>query len=846
MPGLTGKLKAVKMMETNEFLHNVYGSLRDGYLSVTILENGKSRTKWFDSGHLDEMAAYAVEAGKTYNTYFGVNPRTAALGEFRRGDREDISAVIGTYTDFDIKGDAHKEKNLPETKEALMDFLMALPIQPTIIIESGNGIHAYWLFKEIFYIGNESDRDYIEKIVKGWESFVKDKAFHERGWKFDSVSDLPRMLRAIGTVNHKTVERPISIVASFTEDRYSPSDFEGYASAQPAKKSAGTTETDGFALMGTGSGRELIDKCVFLKHCRDDAESLPEPEWYAAITNLAQTADGESIVHEISSPYPGYTREETQRKYVHAAQENKPVTCEYIKEHFCFDCGKDCRVKTPVTLVHTEKQKESAWEKPLPFDECTLPEFPVDALPKGIADYVTALAESTQTPVDMAASSALPIISVCIQGKYKVCAKSDWYEPVNTFVLNIMEPSERKSAVENAMVRPINIFESETNVQNAAEIESSKMRGRILERRQKALEDQAAKGKDVQAELDSIIRELTGFKEKKPLRLTVDDVTTEKLTQVLSDNDGRAAIISTEGGIFDTLAGIYTKNVNIDVMLKGYSGDPIKVDRIGRCSESVMDPALTILLMAQPSVLSGLMKNDTFRGRGLTARFLYCIPTSYVGSRKYRSAPVPKEVRLAYETQIRNMLEDEYPKEPEIITLSPEADEMIEAFAEELEPKLKDEYSDISDWAGKLIGNTHRIAGLLCRASVFRCHDFLVEPEPLVIDAATMANAIRIARYFTEHARAAFSLMGADITVKQSKYVLNAIRNTGLAEFNNRDIMRLCRSFKKVDDLRPVLDHLVDYGYIAVKDAGTYSGKGRPPAQTYIVNPCIYENEPAS
>lgn len=169
--------------------------------------------------------------------------------------------------------------------------------------------------------------------------------------------------------------------------------------------------------MGTGSGRELIDKCVFLKHCRDDAESLPEPEWYAAITNLAQTADGESIVHEISSPYPGYTREETQRKYVHAAQENKPVTCEYIKEHFCFDCGKDCRVKTPVTLVHTEKQKESVWEKPLPFDECTLPEFPVDALPKGIADYVTALAESTQTPVDMAASSALPIISVCIQGK---------------------------------------------------------------------------------------------------------------------------------------------------------------------------------------------------------------------------------------------------------------------------------------------------------------------------------------------------------------------------------------------------------------------------------------------
>jgi hypothetical protein len=833
-------------METSEFLLKVYGTLHGGYLSVTTLEkDGKARTKWFDFGQLDEMAAYAVESGKTYNTYFGVNPRVKNLGEHLRGSNKDIAAVIGTYTDFDIKGDAHKEKNLPETKEELMAFLMSLPKVPTAIVESGNGIHTYWLFDEIYYIRNESDRVYAERILKGWESFVKEEAFREYGWKFDSVSDLPRMLRAVGTLNHKTAELPVCKVTSFSENRFSPSDFDEYTSVQPVKKSAGSTETDSFALMGTGSGRDLIESCVFLQHCRDDAENLPEPVWYAAITNLAQTADGESVIHEISSPYPGYTHAETQRKYIHAAQENKPVTCEYIKNHLRFNCGRDCGVKTPVTLVHTEKQAESAWEKPIPFDECSLPEFPVDALPKVIADYVVALAESTQTPVDMAASSALPVISVCIQGKYKVRAKADWYEPVNTFVLNIMEPSERKSAVENAMVRPINKFESEINTQNAAEIESSKMRGRIMERRQKALEDQAAKGKDVKAELDSIVQEITAHREKKPLRLYVDDVTTEKLTQVLSDNDGRAAILSTEGGIFDTLAGIYTRNVNIDVILKGYSGDCIKVDRIGRCSESVMDPALTILLMAQPSVLSGLMKNDTFRGRGLTARFLYCIPASYVGSRKYRSAPVPDEVSRAYEIQIRNMLEDEYSNEPEIITLSPESDRMIETFAGELEPKLKEEYSDISDWAGKLIGNTHRIAGLLCRASVFRSHDFLDMPEPLVIDAATMANAIRIARYFISHAKAAFSLMGADNTIKQSKYVLNAIKNSGLAEFNKRDIMRLCRSFKKADDLQPVLDHLVDYGYIAIKESGIYSGKGRPPAQSYIVNPCIYENETA-
>ena len=53
--------------------------------------------------------------------------------------------------------------------------------------------------------------------------------------------------------------------------------------------------------------------------------------------------------------------------------------------------------------------------------------------------------------------------------------------------------------------------------------------------------------------------------------------------------------------------------------------------------------------------------------------------------------------------------------------------------------------------------------------------------------------------------------------------------------------MRLCRSFKRAEDLQPVLNRLEDYGYIAVEDPKPYSGKGRPPAQMYLVNPLVYE-----
>lgn len=481
------------------------------------------------------------------------------------------------------------------------------------------------------------------------------------------------------------------------------------------------------------------------------------------------------------------------------------------------------------------------WEKPIPFTQHTLPPFPVDALPPALREYVQAVAESTQTPVDMSASAALAVLALCQQGKYRIAGKEDWREPLNLFVVIVAEPSERKSAVINFMTRPVNLYEAEYNQQHAGALERSRMEKRILEKQQRALEDQVLKGKAHMEDLQDIAMQVASFKELSPLRLYVDDVTTEKLTSILSDNGGTAAVVSAEGGIFDMLSGIYTKNVNIDVMLKGHSGDCIRVDRIGRNSESIMNPALTVLLAVQPSVLSGMMQNGTFRGRGLTARFMYCMPTSIIGQRKYRTEAIPTEVSHNYDAMIRNLLQEEMPKVPELIYLSPEADQLLEQFSCEVEGKLKTEYSDIPDWAGKLVGAVLRIAGLLCRASVTRCDEFLEVPTPLIVDGDTMEGAIAMGRYFTEHSRAAFSLMGADNLVKQSQYMLDAIVKNRLTEFTRRDIMRMCRSFKTADEVQPVLNHLADLGYVAPKATELSPAKGRPANQSYMVNPLLYE-----
>ena len=832
---------------TERFLRALYENVGDGALSISYLDEHKIPiTRWFTKDQIPEMVAYGIECGKALNTYLNINPRIAAMDTYHRGKSKDVYEVVTIHVDFDIKGPAHVEKRLPESEKEVLDYLAELPHPPSFIIRSGNGIHAYWILRQPYRIRDGTDRAYIESILYGFEAYAIKLAYDNHGWVFDHVADLARMLRLPGTTNFKTEDRPQCEIVSESPVRYDLADFEQFATvakeATETEEKEDTDPEDDFALMGKGSGKELIDKCPFLQYCRDDAANLSEPMWYAAITNLAMTADGQDVVHEISRPYPKYSYRETQAKYRHAVKEDKPVTCDHIKNSLCFNCGRDCGVKAPIALIRTDKRSGiQEWDTPIPFDEYKLPKFPIEALPQPIADYAIALAEHTQTPVDMAGTCGLAMVATAIQGKYEVEAKPGWNEPPCLFFLDIMPPSERKSAVENGMLIPMNKYETEYNTQHAPEFEMSQVRKRMLERQQKNLEEQVSKGKAEMSELEQVVEKLTKYQEKKPLKLYADDITTEKLVSLMGENGGRAAIISTEGGIFDTLAGIYTKNVNIDVLLKGFSGDPIKVDRIGRTSECIMKPTLTMFLMVQPRVLCGLMQNKTFRGRGLTARFLYSMPTSFVGKRRYRTNPIPDEVYRRYEQRIRNMLQEEYPKNPVRITLSEEADRLIEYFAEELEPRLKDEYADIADWAGKLIGNTHRIAGLLCRASVER-YDLLESQEPLVISAENMRNAIRLARYFLEHAKAAYSLMGADDTAKQCQYVLAAIKDNGLTEFKCRDIMRLCRSFKKVDELQPILDHLIDYGYIAPDEKTVWKGKGRPPAQMYLVNPKIYES----
>ena len=83
----------------------------------------------------------------------------------------------------------------------------------------------------------------------------------------------------------------------------------------------------------------LFNNCAFLRYCRDNAEVLPEPEWFSMVGILAQIEDSDALIHTLSEPYPKYSYPETQNKIDNARKFGHPQSCHYISASYPEICG---------------------------------------------------------------------------------------------------------------------------------------------------------------------------------------------------------------------------------------------------------------------------------------------------------------------------------------------------------------------------------------------------------------------------------------------------------------------------------------------------------------------------
>jgi hypothetical protein len=476
------------------------------------------------------------------------------------------------------------------------------------------------------------------------------------------------------------------------------------------------------------------------------------------------------------------------------------------------------------------------WTEIASFDTQDLPDFPTHALPNDLRQWVEAESHATQTPADLAGLLALAACSAAIARRVVVEPRPGWREPVNLYVAVLLQPGNRKSAVFADAIRPLREREAELIESARPAVSREQSSRRQDEARLKKLERIAAEKGDANAsdEARNLAAELAEQSEPVLPRLIVDDATSEKLGMMLAEQGGRIASMSPEGGVFDLMAGLYSKNgiAQFGVYLMGHSGDDLTTDRVSRKSVRVERPALTCAYAMQPAVIEGLAENPAFRGRGLLGRFLYAAPQSWIGRREIAPAPVPSATRQAYYQAVRALaeVEGEY-----VLQLAVEAAAALQSWEAEIEVMLGDggQMEVTRDWGAKLAGATLRLAAVL--------HCVSHGPAGL-IEQQTIGAAIEIARYLVPHAEAVLNTMSAKEGSgdDDSRYVLRWIERHGWREFTKSEAQHHGkRRFKKAADIDSPLAELTRRGYIRPKPAEA-SGPGRPPSPTYEVNPATF------
>lgn len=487
-----------------------------------------------------------------------------------------------------------------------------------------------------------------------------------------------------------------------------------------------------------------------------------------------------------------------------------------------------------------------AWGEPVPFEGHALPPPPAGALPPVLANFCTSLAEELQVPLELPVGMSLAAVAIAAQGRYTVQVREGHREELCLYICCPLEPGNRKSPCVERCAAPLVGYEIEAGAALKETIADQRSERttleKIIERKRNSASkiDTAEERAKLIEEIKELERELPEI-ENEP-RLLADNVTPEALAALMVENGERMGIMEAEGGLFQILAGQYSKGVpNLDLFLKSHDAETVRVDR--RHSEPVMlrRPRLSIGLAPQPVVLTDHDARKIFRQRGVDGRFLYFMPQSPLGHRIMEPAQQPPDVKILYEQLLRRLLAttpplDEYGNpEPYRLTLERAASLAWLDFAAKVETELDGgEFAGMTDWAGKLPGAVARLAGVLHVAG---------EPEPhaRAISKETMQQAIALGVVFAEHSRAVYALMGSDPATEGGKKVLAWIRRTRAEKFTTQECWQGVRSsFHTMPPLRAALGLLVERGYIAEIAPAPRGGAGRPPAAAYAVNPATH------
>lgn len=170
--------------EIADFLARVHGPLEEGeYINIRCLQ--RRAGQWAANAFFktpEEAARYALSQRDEWNVHFGVNPR-----HLNNATKEGVTRIVSLHADVDVGDDKPYG-----SKEDAYDALLALMVAPTLIVDSGAGLHAYWKLKPL-----EATAENIARAERMMASLYRSLNGADR------IQDVSRVLKVPGCINHK-------------------------------------------------------------------------------------------------------------------------------------------------------------------------------------------------------------------------------------------------------------------------------------------------------------------------------------------------------------------------------------------------------------------------------------------------------------------------------------------------------------------------------------------------------------------------------------------------------------------------------------------------------------------
>ncbi len=350
---------------------------------------------------LDELFNHVIDMVQAQVNVF-IAPAT-----FKNHSRlaDNAAYVRSFFVDLDC-GEGKPYATQDDAIKALTDFCSKFELPPPVMVNSGGGIHGYWIL----------DRDVPaaewRPYAKRFKQFCLDCGLH-----IDPVvtADAARIMRAAGTINYKHgLERETSLINTnvgiYSFDVFKeflgetePDVFEILASVEKGldEDTRKILKTDNFETLFEDIAVKSLEGsgCAQIAHCLISSSSLSEPMWYAALSIARHCEDWETAIHTLSEDHPGYNRDATIRKAEQTL--NKPQSCEQFENHNpggCNGCPFRGQVTNPLPIgrklrqppeppASTASTTPTSGSDPFKSSSANLTLSVVTPLPKSLSPY---------------------------------------------------------------------------------------------------------------------------------------------------------------------------------------------------------------------------------------------------------------------------------------------------------------------------------------------------------------------------------------------------------------------------------------------------------------------------